>query len=239
MPWMQPAPKNFRYFPTPGSEEEPATLTSYPDSWWSEEFWSALRDAAKYRQQIEKFKIAPWDDAQTSAELAELLKKQQSAELVVRRPEILEEAEGPPSYYSRMMFLDSRRPTTHALVFGCIAWAVPFIMYFKHEFKRPRPTQLEPRLRPVVDVPQHPAYPSGHSTQSHLVALLMRAVSGRADVESALWSAADRIAENREYAGLHYPSDSACGVELAKLIAPIFIQENQPMITSARKAEWS
>jgi hypothetical protein len=216
-----------------------ATMTLYPDTWWADEFWMARRGAAKYQDVLSQWEIPPWDPDRTADELENLMEKQASAEAAVRRPEIIEENNAPPPYYSRMLFLDFRRPLTRALIFGSVPWSVPLIMHFKAHFKRPRPTQLEPRLRPVVDVPGHPAYPSGHSTQSHLIALIGGAISGREDVQSALWLAANRIAENREYAGLHYPSDSACGVALSKLIAEIYLKENEDAIAAARKAEWS
>jgi membrane-associated phospholipid phosphatase len=89
-----------------------------------------------------------------------------------------------------------------------------------------------------VDCPHHAAFPSGHSTQSHLVALAMGEVTGRDDIRQALWQAADRIAENREYAGLHYASDSACGAELARQLLPHFVREHAGAIAKARQEEW-
>jgi len=42
---------------------------------------------------------------------------------------------------------------------------------------RPRPSQLSPALMPPIAVPGHASYPSGHSTQSHLLSgLLARAM---------------------------------------------------------------
>lgn len=213
---------------------------SYPDHWWSPDFWNDLRLAGRYAAInvtiLPKLPIPPSKEEEIRAELDHLLKLQDSDERQKRMPEILEEAIGPPAYYRRMLFLnDNRNPQVAALLARLIPWSRMFIMTFKHHWKRPRPMQLEPCLRPAIDCPHHAAFPSGHSTQSHLVALLMGAVTGRDDVREALWAAADRIAENREYAGVHYPSDSRCGVALAQAVFPLFEQENATAIQRARE----
>jgi membrane-associated phospholipid phosphatase len=41
---------------------------------------------------------------------------------------------------------------------------------------RPRPSQLSPALMPPIAVPGHASYPSGHSTQSHLLSGLLAQV---------------------------------------------------------------
>lgn len=228
--------------PAAAAAAAPASASAiYPDHWWGQEFWNDLRSAGRYHAAINAIRLPqPPDAAATRAELDELLRLQVSPELAARIPEILEEADAPPSYYKRMLFLDgSRNVQTGALLSRTVGWARPFIMAFKHRWKRPRPAQLEPRLRPAVECPGHAAFPSGHSTQSHLVALVMGEVTGSSAIRDALWTAADRIAENREYAGLHYASDSACGVELARALLPLFLAEHGALVARARAEEWS
>ncbi len=102
-------------------------------------------------------------------------------------------------------------------------------MYFKGRYCRPRPSQLLPALLPPIEVPGHASFPSGHATQAHLMALCMGDVfQGQArydTLQRVLWTLADRIARNREIAGLHYRSDSQGGVALAIGTLPLL---NQP-----------
>jgi membrane-associated phospholipid phosphatase len=100
-------------------------------------------------------------------------------------------------------------------------------MYFKGQYKRPRPSQLCPALLPPLQVPGHASFPSGHSTQAHLMALCMGEIFDglpaaqkpqMQPMRDDLKVLADRIARNREIAGLHYPSDTAAGVVLANQV---------------------
>lgn len=216
-------------------------LVQYPDHWWGDEFWQELKKAGMYSHWIGDIDLPePPDEEVTRAELKAILEFRNAADFGERLPEIIEENAGPPAYYHRMLLTDQERnKLTGALLSTAIVWALPFIMYFKHKWKRARPMQFEARIRPVVDCPAHPAYPSGHSTQSHLVALAMGQVTGRQDIKDALWSAADRIAQNREYAGLHYPSDSRCGALLAQKLLPLFLSEFAKSVEQARQEEWN
>jgi membrane-associated phospholipid phosphatase len=124
-------------------------------------------------------------------------------------------------------------------------------MNWKSQFSRPRPSQLCPALLPPIAVPGHASYPSGHSTQAHLMALCMGEIFAllpaaqqplMQPIQADLWVLADRIARNREIAGLHYPSDSAAGVVLANQILPLLIGMDpasayQKALTDAA-AEW-
>lgn len=101
------------------------------------------------------------------------------------------------------------------------------VMHFKNQFNRPRPSQYRPTLNPPVSVPGHPAFPSGHATQSLLMAELVLAAMGRAlahgptlqaEWKPYLHTLAYRMGRNREIAGLHFESDSTAGYELAHKI---------------------
>jgi hypothetical protein len=77
-------------------------------------------------------------------------------------------------------------------------------------------------LLPPVPVPGHASYPSGHSTQAHLIAHcagLVLPTAVQTVLQTNLGALADRIGRNREIAGLHYPTDTAAGVTLAHGIA--------------------
>ena len=97
-------------------------------------------------------------------------------------------------------------------------------MYFKGLYKRPRASELCPALLPPIEVPGHASFPSGHSTQAHLMALCVNDIFNTLPQQNTvledLWTLADRIARNREIAGLHYPSDSDAGRAIALATLP-------------------
>ena len=90
------------------------------------------------------------------------------------------------------------------------------VMHFKAKHNRPRPSQICPALLPPMEVPGHPAYPSGHSTQAHVAALCLTELRPSAGV--VMTALAQRVAVNREIAGVHYKQDSDAGVVLAASI---------------------
>jgi hypothetical protein len=123
-------------------------------------------------------------------------------------------------------------------------------MHFKGVFARKRPSTLEPMLMPPISLPGHASYPSGHATQAYLIARCAKLLfSGDrlAKLDADLDALAQRIAWNREIAGLHYPSDSAAGKELAEQIYDYIIgdyESGQPelerleTVLDAAKREW-
>jgi hypothetical protein len=108
-------------------------------------------------------------------------------------------------------------------------------LYFKDKYDLPRPSQLCPALLPPIPVPGHSSWPSGHSTQAHLMKNCMLRVfaettttatptmlaipaADQVVLKSDLTVLADAIARNREIAGLHYCKDSDGGARLAYLL---------------------
>jgi acid phosphatase (class A) len=90
------------------------------------------------------------------------------------------------------------------------------MVHYKLKFSRPRPSQICPGLMPLLPVPGHASYPSGHSLMSHLTSLCLTDLAPWA--EKSLTVMAERVARNREFAGLHYPSDSEAGRIMAEVI---------------------
>ena len=144
-------------------------------------------------------------------------------------------------------------PATFLVLNAANMVATMAVMYFKTKFDRVRPSQLVPALLPPIPVPGHASYPSGHSTQAHLLAqcatAILQATPGQG-MGLVLTRLADRIARNREIAGLHYPSDTAAGVSLASSLFSILTDENimphpvnQPSTfaeaMTAAQAEWT
>ena len=103
------------------------------------------------------------------------------------------------------------------------------ILSLKYYYNRPRPYQLakyyDIKKFNNFDLPsmKTPSYPSGHSTQGHLMAELL----GRKYPKhhSALKQLADFISKSRLMARAHYPSDCTFGEEVAQHIFGKIIQE--------------
>jgi hypothetical protein len=174
--------------------------------------------------------VAPPDPATApgqatiNAELSEL------DELVYYRPSVLAEATAQNSgilqYFSGILDFDLRsRPATVYLCVVALRIASFQAMHYKYKYDRVRPPRLSPRLMPPIEPPGHASFPSGHATQARLIALCLEQVMPANIIpvdngvpqpqDGPLRKMADRIARNREVLGLHYPSDSAAGKQLA------------------------
>lgn len=166
--------------------------------------------------------------AETQTELA-LLKKYAAEE---RTPEQIEKikSENRSSslymvYAEQGLFDAGSHPLTSALIESVDAEVLYFTVREKKHFARARPTQLDPELTTVIDVPPHAAYPSGHAAQSYSYALVLSALDP-GNSEKYINLALD-IAHRREIAGVHYPSDSRSGQMLAKQVVEAMLKDEK------------
>ena len=100
--------------------------------------------------------------------------------------------------------------------------AASITIRLKYRFNRPRPFQLGPKLGIDVSKEQSstaktPSYPSGHSAQSRLVALVL--AKQYPELEKKLIKIADEISLSRLVGGHHFPSDIEYGEFLGKWMA--------------------
>jgi hypothetical protein len=149
------------------------------------------------------------------------------------------------------------RPASHPKTFRVLHIASLIgsfaALYFKDKYDLPRPSQRCPALLPPIPVPGHSTWPSGHSTQAHLMKNLMLRVFAASTMSAAdqavlkadLTVLADEIARNREIAGLHYPKDSEGGARLADLLDQILTAASLTLLNDATigaialaKTEW-
>jgi membrane-associated phospholipid phosphatase len=197
----------------------------FPEQNWSADWfaWRALLEfAATDWVKHTDPGAYPTDPAVVGGELDNLVKAAQN-ERADALDEILTQSNEFISYFLNLLTTSpAGYPKTTRVLHAASQVGLLAVMHWKGVYQRPRPTQLCPALLPPIAVPGHAAYPSGHSTQAHLMALSVAQVF--ADIPAAaplivdLTALADRIARNREIAGVHYPSDSEAGVTLAQKI---------------------
>jgi len=173
--------------------------------------------------------------------------------------EIVTEAD---EFVSKFLHLVSATATTHPatsrMLIVADALTALITMHYKAHFNRPRPTQVVPGLMSPIQHGGHASFPSGHATQAHIFAALLTEVMPkslgvpaptsadpeRTTIGKSLGVLADRIARNREIAGLHYPSDSRAGVTLGAainakiLLDRTYLPKFVELVELARK-EWA
>ncbi len=117
------------------------------------------------------------------------------------------------------------------------------VFRFKAFFNRGRPhhccnLDIDPMFKKGdPPYPGHPAYPSGHSTQAHTVALLLGQLVPAKKQE--LLDAAYGVARNREVGGFHYGSDTFAGQVLAEQFVPLIQRvATFQAVVAAAAAEW-
>ena len=126
-----------------------------------------------------------------------------------------------------MEIIDAKkRPKTAALA-KAVNPDIEVVMFkTKLHFNRVRPSILDPRIRPPIKVPDHPAYPSGHSTQAFSWAYLLFELTPP-DKHEEILASATQIARNREIGGLHYPSDTALGKRIARQLVDMWMEKSE------------
>ena len=158
---------------------------------------------------------------EVSEEIEELLWKQSHPQREERMLDILIES---VDYTPRFLYACGIDPHAHSKTYRLIETmshvAYCVVMHYKYKYKRPRPSQVDRRIDPALRVPGHYSYPSGHATQAHLIeAALTDVFLGlNNSFGEHLEYEAKEIAQNREWAGVHYASDSKAGKQLAKAI---------------------
>lgn len=91
------------------------------------------------------------------------------------------------------------------------------VILAKYRYLVKRPKMIDPSLKTVIDAPNHPSYPSGHSTSGAAAEAILTYYFPENEKE---WK---RLAEecglSRIWAGIHFPVDHTTGVELGRKIA--------------------
>jgi hypothetical protein len=142
-------------------------------------------------------------------------------------------------WYDLLEIGPESRPRTSELLHATIHLGGSVAGYFKDRFNRVRPWVLAPELFPPIPSPGLPAYPSGHSTQIYLMARTLQYLVPNKTTE--ITSIADRVAANRERAGLNYRSDTDAGKELADRVFEILTSECEKfmsLLEEAKQKEW-
>ncbi len=112
-------------------------------------------------------------------------------------------------------FLKSKGIDEKKLILKLDGDARKIILDLKNHYKRPRPFRLDPDLNdPMLKSTKGFAYPSGHSTQSNLLYLVLSYKYPKYKKE--LKKIKDDIVYSRQMARAHYPSDIKFGEKLAK-----------------------
>jgi len=169
---------------------------------------------------------------------AQLLQVFDSRQLRAERAhEIVHELSMSPAYWANIVGKPLHN-MPHVLEFmsAALQLATQVVMQFKHAVALPRPSQLSSQIQPIISVPGHGALPSGHSTQFHMVARLMSALHGAHNrgaasteqVTGLLFRRAERVANNRTIAGVHYPMDSMAGCILGDTLANFLLAACSP-----------
>jgi membrane-associated phospholipid phosphatase len=112
---------------------------------------------------------------------------------------------------------DGRRGRVWAYLAGAMHDATVAAWDGKFAYQRPRPSQADPVVAPVVAVPRSPAYPSEHAAVGAAAAEVLGFFFP--DRAEALRAAAEEAARSRVEAGVQYPSDAAAGLELGRRVA--------------------
>ena len=164
-------------------------------------------------------------------EISELVRAAE-AERADALGEILDQADAFAEHF--LVLLNARsgtHPATALLLEAAARIGLLAVQHAKALHPRRRPSQVCPALKPPIAIPGHSSYPSGHATQAWLMQLCLRdAIQGTGTAKAGLVIEAQamRIGRVREIAGLHYPSDSAAGHDLAVALHAALSEQHCP-----------
>ena len=148
-----------------------------------------------------------------------------------RATEIMAQIDPPYAFWSSIVYMHpDRTRRTFELINMVLQFCVYVEMRFKHALACWRPVEYNAQVQPMITTPGHGAFPSGHATQAHAVAHVLKALldldpskAAHLRVIDQLDRQAARIATNRVIAGVHFPVDSMAGRMLGVALGEYFV----------------
>jgi acid phosphatase (class A) len=110
----------------------------------------------------------------------------------------------------------------------------------KDYWKKPRPPQVDSRIKPCIDLPWNYSYPSGHATGGTAMSILLAHMVP--EKKDALLARGVAFGENRVIGGVHFPSDVVAGRIAGALLAenilrdPTYQKDYEAALLELRKA---
>lgn len=212
---------------------------------WDQYYLDQTKQESTFVPNWRQVIVLPPPPANTSSRTNEELTLLRSYRDTLRTPErvknILVEADPATTKFGDFMitdYLDAKKfPATAAALNPVWKDFSVVVFSMKQKYDRVRPSVLDVSLAPIIAVPGHPAYPSGHSSQAHFLAYFLGELMP--DKAKAFEARADEIAINREIAGFHYQSDTKAGQMLARQYMDILLNnpEFRARLQTAR-LEW-
>ncbi|MFS8051643.1 phosphatase PAP2 family protein [Rhizobium sp. BR 317] len=148
-----------------------------------------------------------------------------------RVTEILAQRDGPTAFLASVAYMAPNRARWTLELLGAVFRLAQFVEFrMKHALACRRPMEYSPQIQPMILTPEHGSLPSGHSTESFAMAIvlvqLLRASPNpvyEQDIYAVqLLRQAARVAVNRQVAGVHFPVDSAAGALLGLTLGEYF-----------------
>ncbi|MDG4884888.1 phosphatase PAP2 family protein [Mesorhizobium sp. WSM4884] len=182
------------------------------------------------------------DSAETKAELVEVKQLMASTSESRKQQAIADNEEGlQPFLAGTSIKVDAAAvPLTTALVQRILDTEEVVTESAKKGFARPRPPLVDEEIKPLIKLSKSGAYPSGHSTNSTAIAIVLSKMLPERKEE--LMQRANDYALSRLIVGVHYRSDLGAGHAAGALMAqalmqnPDFQKEFEPAKTELRKA---
>jgi hypothetical protein len=152
---------------------------------------------------------------------AELLELQDRLELEKNKEEMLEKWDTDLTIPFVEYLEKNKLPYDKDSIDKIINDSTVIILKQKYHYNRPRPYQIDKMVGVKInsinsETANSPAYPSGHSTQSKLLALYLS--ERHRNHSDRFLDLAEECGQSRLNAGVHYPSDHEAGVELAEIL---------------------
>jgi hypothetical protein len=148
-----------------------------------------------------------------------------------RATEILAQIDPTYAFWSSIIYMHpDRTKRTFELVNLVLQFCVYVEMRIKHALACWRPVEYNAQVQPMLTTPGHGSFPSGHATQVHAVAYVLKSLlklnpanAGHRRIIEQLDRQAARIATNRVVAGVHFPIDSMAGRMLGVALGEYFV----------------
>jgi hypothetical protein len=141
-----------------------------------------------------------------------------------RLPEIVAQSDDFSPYWANMLMVTpGSRPATWLMITTMMLVGTLVAMKYKNLHMHPRPVQVYPALMPVILTPGHPSFPSGHALQCELIADCVARANPA--LEQPARALAERIARNREIAGVHFPRDRIASRRIAEHLRSVLHDE--------------